>query len=243
MSSSRRPHPSRNRRGPAPGWRPSSASVSPALEEEHLASRPARAGRPRRTRQDEGGNGRSAFTRGKGRSLDTSGDHLGDPSQPRGEDAVREPLESHQGGPRWDSPKTLIAAFVLVLGVLGLVQPVHAWWVQQREYRSLVSQIETTRQKNQDLQAQLDRWSSKDYVASQARARLQMVMPGETQYTVVDPGDHAAPAPAAQAVQESGPPRPWYLRVADSVDAADDTDSVKVLQPSVVPKKNSEGNQ
>lgn len=144
---------------------------------------------------------------------------------------------------RWDSPRTLIVAFVLVLAVFGMVQPVHAWWVQQREYRAIMQQIDSTRTRNEQLQAELERWSSKEYVASQARARLQMVMPGETQYTVVDPGEHAVQISSAQAVEAHGPLRPWYLAIADSVDAADDPKSMKVIAPSVSPEKSVEENE
>ncbi len=187
--------------------------------------------RPRAATQTRSASGRTLSAR-------TPSGRSGDPK------AVREkPGRTRPQSGRWDSPKTLIVAFVLVLAVLGMVQPMHAWWVQQREYRAIMNQIDTTRTKNQELQAELDRWSSKEYVASQARARLQMVMPGETQYAVVDPGDHAVPVSSAQAVEAHGPQRPWYLTIADSVDAADDPKSLKVIAPKPVQEKPVEENE
>ncbi|MDO5729305.1 MAG: septum formation initiator family protein [Actinomycetaceae bacterium] len=122
------------------------------------------------------------------------------------------------------TPDVSLRAFalglVLVLGILGVSQPLHQWWTMQREYKSLVYQIEQAQQKNEDLQTQIDRWADKSYVASQARARLGYVMRGETQYAVVDPGDDAVLPAQATPAHKDGPPRPWYLTVADTVDAA-----------------------
>lgn len=120
---------------------------------------------------------------------------------------------------------------ILVLGVLGISQPLHQWWTMQREYKSLVYQIEQAEKKNQDLQEQIDRWADKSYVASQARARLGYVMRGETQYAVVDPGDDAILPAAATPAHKDGPPRPWYLTVADTVDAA----AEPIEEPNVEP--------
>ncbi|MDO5721909.1 MAG: septum formation initiator family protein [Actinomycetaceae bacterium] len=132
-------------------------------------------------------------------------------------------------------PKTLIVTLVLALAVLGMIQPVHAYWAQQREYRAIKAKIVAAQERNSELKIQLDRWASKEYVASQARARLQMVMPGETQFSVVDPGDHAVDESKYQPTKPGGPMRPWYLVIADSVDAADDPNPFEVLTPTINP--------
>lgn len=134
-----------------------------------------------------------------------------------------------------------VAAVAVVICIFGLAQPLHRWWAQQREYATISSEVEAVREANDELRVQRDRWSDKDYIASQARARLQMVMPGETQYTVVDPGPgNDTSVLGAKPARPQGPPRPWYLVVADSVQAAGDPHPIDVLVPTVTPTEDSE---
>lgn len=138
------------------------------------------------------------------------------------------------------SLKAFALTLTLVVALLGVSQPLHQWWSQQREYRSILAQIEQAKQTNAELQDQLDRWSDKSYVASQARARLQYVQPGETQYQVLDAPGLADGMADTKPVEEQGPPRPWYLVVADTADAADDVNQPVLLDPSVRVKKSEE---
>lgn len=131
------------------------------------------------------------------------------------------------------SLKAFAITLTLVLGLLGISQPLHQWWAQQREYKAILYQIEQAKETNAQLQEELDRWSDKSYVASQARARLHYVQPGETQYQVVDPPGGTDGLATTEPVQAEGPPRPWYLVVADTVDAADDPDPVVKFEPSI----------
>lgn len=138
------------------------------------------------------------------------------------------------------SLKAFALTLTLVVALLGVTQPLHQWWAQQREYRSVLIQIEQAKQTNAELQDQLDRWGDKSYVASQARARLQYVQPGETQYQVLDAPGIADGMADTKPVEDQGPPRPWYLVVADTADAADDVNQPVRLDPSVRLKKNEE---
>lgn len=138
------------------------------------------------------------------------------------------------------SLKAFAIALTLVLGFLGISQPLHQWWAQQREYSAILSQIEQAKIVNEELSGELDRWSDKSYVASQARARLHYVQPGEIQYQVVDAPDDGTDQSSAEAVHEQGPPRPWYLVIADTADAADDPNPPIHLEPSVKVGNNEE---
>lgn len=135
---------------------------------------------------------------------------------------------------RTRSLKFFVLILVLMISFLGFGRPLHQWWAQQREIKSVEYQIEQAKQKNAELEEQLQRWGDKDYVASQARARLNYVMPGETQFRVVDPpGGAPKELTTTEPVHKQGPPRPWYLVVADTVDAADDPDPITTIKPSV----------
>lgn len=131
------------------------------------------------------------------------------------------------------SLKAFAITLTLVIGLLGISQPLHQWWAQQREYKAILYQIEQAKKTNAELQQELDRWSDKSYVASQARARLHYVQPGETQYQVIDPPGGNEGMATAEPVQKEGPPRPWFLVIADTVDAADAPDPVIKLDPTV----------
>lgn len=59
-----------------------------------------------------------------------------------------------------------------------------------------------------------------EYVISQARQRLHMVLPGEKPYVVVDPSRSQQTDPTAIPGTEKAS-RPWYGKLWSSVEAAD----------------------
>ena len=71
------------------------------------------------------------------------------------------------------------------------------------------------------MQRQLDLWNDPDYISTQARERLGYVRPGETQYTVVDPGAQYQDSALAAAAAPTGPARPWVQQLAILVVKAD----------------------
>lgn len=176
-------------------------------------------------------------TRANGRVRDIQPRERKDRARPRKSSDSRPARKQREDKPAQQPHVVSLRAFAitlaLVLGLLGISQPLHQWWAQQREYRSILSQIEAAKAENEQLQGELDRWSDKSYVASQARARLHYVQPGETQFQVVDAPETESQKSEAEAVSPQGPPRPWYLVIADTADAADDPDPVLKLAPSV----------
>lgn len=116
--------------------------------------------------------------------------------------------------------------FVVVLTVAAilsvmLVPSLYQWWQQERELAQIKTQVAEQQQKNADMQRQLDLWNDPDYISTQARERLGYVRPGETQYTVVDPGPQYQDSALAAAAASTGPARPWVQQLAILVGKAD----------------------
>ena len=116
--------------------------------------------------------------------------------------------------------------FVVVLTVAAilsvmLVPSLYQWWQQERELEQIKAQVAEPQQKNADMQRQLDLWNDPDYISTQARERLGYVRPGETQYTVVDPGPQYQDSALAAAAASTGPARPWVQQLAILVGKAD----------------------
>ena len=109
---------------------------------------------------------------------------------------------------------------VAILSVM-LVPSLYQWWQQERELAQIKAQVAEQQKKNADMQRQLDLWSDPDYISTQARERLGYVRPGETQYTVVDPGPQYQDSAMAAAAAPTGPARPWVQQVAILVGKAD----------------------
>ncbi len=108
---------------------------------------------------------------------------------------------------------------MLVLAVFLL--PSWQKWLEQRsEIGRLEAQISQQREDLATAREQVARWEDDQYVMTQARSRLQYVLPGETPYAV-DGGEGAdavAPAHAAAAVPRSS--AAWYENIWESLRVA-----------------------
>jgi hypothetical protein len=70
---------------------------------------------------------------------------------------------------------------------LSLAYPLRELFAQRAEIAALHEHIADQRAEVAALEATKARWEDPAYVKAQARERLHFVMPGETQYVVVDP--------------------------------------------------------
>lgn len=116
------------------------------------------------------------------------------------------------------------ALFIVIMtGLLfALIMPsMYQWWRQEQEYREIVAKVEEARAKKADVERQLELWDDQDYVAAQARERLGYVRPGETQYSVVDPGPAYQDQAQIAAAADHGPARPWIQHFAILTSRAD----------------------
>jgi len=123
-----------------------------------------------------------------------------------------------------------------VLGAVGVVLALlilpyfQKWLIQRSEIESARAQVAQAQRDVADLQVQRDRWLDDDYVKSQARARLNYVMPGDIGYVVADPEGAANDADNSDNAAAKAPisDRPWYSDLWRSAQiAADPTGTVK----------------
>ena len=119
------------------------------------------------------------------------------------------------------STRLLVVLIVAAILSVMLVPSLYQWWQQERELAQIKTQVAEQQQKNADMQRQLDLWNDPDYISTQARERLGFVRPGETQYTVVDPGPQYQDSALAAAAASTGPARPWVQQLGILVGKAD----------------------
>lgn len=122
---------------------------------------------------------------------------------------------------------SMVAVFILMM----LVPSVYEWWQQERELAGIRAQVAAAEQRNADMRKQLDLWSDPNYISTQARERLGFVRPGETQYTVVDPGPEYQDSAQVNAAPAQGPARPWVQQMAILLGRADQPPQTAAAQP------------
>ena len=129
--------------------------------------------------------------------------------------------------PRLFSVRALVLFVVGLLAFVLLFPTVRAYLAQRADNDRLVQHVAEARAANDDLTAELKRWTDDAYVAAQARERLAFVLPGETAFRVVDPEtvpDPTAPTLNATgsgpALVAEGTTTPWYATIWASVRVA-----------------------
>jgi cell division protein FtsB len=117
--------------------------------------------------------------------------------------------------------RSAVLGLVVCALVLSLAYPLKEYLAQRGELARLEQQRLAAAQRVSTLEARRRQLSDPAYVQSQARKRLQYVLPGESVYVVVTPSPTAAaPPPAApqQPVRNAGS---WYDRLWETVRTAD----------------------
>ena len=115
------------------------------------------------------------------------------------------------------SNRALISGIILFAVAVTLAPPLQHYFTQKAQINSLENQLA-------DNQAMLDKatkdlllWDDPEYVASQARARLYFVFPGERQYIVVG-NEEITDNNSEPKVSEQLPVGiPWYSRLISSI--------------------------
>jgi hypothetical protein len=110
---------------------------------------------------------------------------------------------------------------VLALLILPYFQK---WLIQRSELETARAEVAQSQREVAKLERQRDRWRDNDYIKSQARARLDYVMPGDIGYVVSDrEAQDASPedsgSPAAQVPVSD---RPWFADLWLSAQVAAD---------------------
>jgi cell division protein FtsB len=115
------------------------------------------------------------------------------------------------------SNRAFIAGIVLFVLAITLAPPIQHYFTQRAQINALKTQISDNQAMLEKAAAELAQWDDPEYVASQARARLHFVFPGERQYIVV--GDDEITTESEQTKISGQLPigLPWYSRLISSI--------------------------
>jgi len=107
------------------------------------------------------------------------------------------------------SNRALIVGIVLFVVAITLAPPIQNYFTQRAQINALKTQIS-------DNQAMLDK-DDPEFVASQARARLHFVFPGERQYIVVGNEEIENNDQQTKVSGQLPVGIPWYSRLISSI--------------------------
>ena len=117
--------------------------------------------------------------------------------------------------PRRLSGRAAALGLLVIALLLAYAYPVRVYLDQRAEIDAMQQAQTEQRQRIEALMAQLERWEDPDFVAAQARERLQLVRVGEKIYMVKV---EQQPATSPGAAGETS----WLDQLGSSVQAADD---------------------
>ena len=102
------------------------------------------------------------------------------------------------------SKARIVVASVIFIGILfGAVYPTRTFVSQQRELRAVQHKLDLFKEQNGRLEAEAKRLESDEEIERIARARFNLVKPGEEAYAIVP-----VPTPAAPSTPPTGSPAP-----------------------------------
>ncbi len=115
------------------------------------------------------------------------------------------------------SNRALIAGIVLFAIAVTLAPPLQHYFTQKAQINSLQNQLADNQVMLEKAAKELELWDDPEYIASQARARLHFVFPGERQYIVVG-NNEITQNDLEPKVSELLPIGiPWYSRLISSI--------------------------
>ena len=115
------------------------------------------------------------------------------------------------------SNRALIAGIVLFAIAVTLAPPLQHYFTQKAQINSLQNQLADNQAMLEKAAKELELWDDPEYIASQARARLHFVFPGERQYIVVG-NNEISQKDLEPKISELLPIGiPWYSRLISSI--------------------------
>lgn len=115
------------------------------------------------------------------------------------------------------SNRALLAGIILFAVAVTLAPPLQHYFTQKAQINSLENQLADNQAMLEKAKKELLLWDDPEYVASQARARLYFVFPGERQYIVVG-NEEITNNNSEPKVSEQLPVGiPWYSRLISSI--------------------------
>lgn len=104
----------------------------------------------------------------------------------RARGGVRRTLDNFLDREIQRSGAVIVGVIITVAAVVDLSPPVQIWFEQQARLAELDSEVASARANLAEAKAELERWSDRVYVETQARERLMFVYPGDISYLVVN---------------------------------------------------------
>ncbi len=117
------------------------------------------------------------------------------------------------------SGRNLAVATVLFVVAITLAPPLQRYFAQRAQISALRVQLHDSQATLDAATNELAKWNDPAYVASQARARLHYIFPGEHQYIVIGATTESALAGKAAGKISTDIPSglPWYSKVISSI--------------------------
>jgi cell division protein FtsB len=115
------------------------------------------------------------------------------------------------------SNRALIVGIVLFSLAVTLAPPIQHYFTQKAQINSLRSQVADNQAMLEKAAKELALWDDPEYVASQARARLHFVFPGERQYIVVGNDEITNTGQQTKVSEQLPIGLPWYSRLIASI--------------------------
>ena len=118
--------------------------------------------------------------------------------------------------------RSLIVVAVLLVAAVLVAPTLRAFLNQQLEISAAREEIATMQAQREDYERRIQLWDDPAYVTQQARERLELVMPGETLYSVTgrpsetDTDTETEDTPAADADEVVNTRLPWAEGLWDS---------------------------
>ena len=104
----------------------------------------------------------------------------------RARGGVRRTLDNFLDREIQRSGAVIVGVIIAVAAVVDLSHPVQIWFEQQARLAELDKEVASARANLAEAKAELERWSDRVYVETQARERLMFVYPGDISYLVVN---------------------------------------------------------
>ena len=115
------------------------------------------------------------------------------------------------------SNRALIVGIVLFVVAITLAPPIQHYFTQRAQINALKTQISDNQAMLDKAADELAQWDDPEFVASQARARLHFVFPGERRYIVVGNEEIENNNQQTKVSGQLPVGIPWYSRLISSI--------------------------
>ena len=115
------------------------------------------------------------------------------------------------------SNRALIVGIILFALAVTLAPPIQHYFTQRAQINSLQTQLSDNQKMLDAAAAELAKWNDPEYVASQARARLHFIFPGERAYIIIGNGEITEGEQETKVSEQLPIGLPWYSRLISSI--------------------------